>query len=180
MSEIQKNTPDAPKSNFDQQIDEALELANASSDREILQTARNRAQSIVEAEVPIKPKEKSSTGKKIGAGVVAGLLAGSGVTIAVADTLLPQEIVSVSSGDVDSGEGVGTAVDEALGFLKQSDVNPASVDQRQNVIDQAFDIHSDENGYVQAGTVIAVAQTKSPIFGTTGYQAIDLEKTDEN
>jgi len=117
------------------------------------------------------PSSRFTTRDKIFAGV--GIVAG-GLTagVAVAENVAPSEVVYSTTATVTAGNGVESAVDEAIGFLGENGANPADATERQDVISQAVDIMSDENGHVQPGESVQVVVEKSPVFGNETYKAI--------
>ena len=151
--------------NFDSHVNDVLELQKLSE----------RAQSI--ADLPPAPDVDVSTEKKgMRPLAIAGTVLAAGAVLGVGanalDHALPQETVAVATGTVEQGGDITQSVDDAIEQIESQGVDPADPNERQDVIYQAVDLHT-EDGIVQPGTEVEVTAVKSPLFGDITYKATE-------
>ncbi|MDB5179451.1 MAG: hypothetical protein JWN12_83 [Candidatus Saccharibacteria bacterium] len=145
------------------------------SDVELMDRASQAAkQNFIDTPTPAEDPKGWSFGKKVGATIaLAGAATlGAGVATVTADHLVPGQEVATATSTVYPGEGLEQSVDRDIKQIESQKIDPADTTERQDVISQAVDIHSDQNGIVQPGENVTVVAEKSPIFGNVTYKAV--------
>jgi hypothetical protein len=137
--------------------------------------ASRRAQALIN--VPVEPEDtndKAKWGTKVAVttGIVIGAALGAGGTAVGLDHVLPGEQVASASTSVQNGEGLEQSVDRDISQIEAKKIDPADTTERQDVISQAVEFHTDSNGIVQPGEKVTVIAEKSPIFGNIRYEAV--------
>ena len=149
------------------------------SNDQLQRLAAEHAHSIVEAQ-PLEPLTPRPQLRKkalvFGAGV-ALVLGGAGV---VADHLLPAEEIASASTNVENGEGIKQSVYRNFNELKSKGIYATDAHNPEDVMYQAIKIHTDKNNVVQPGEPVEVIATKSAIFGSVAYEAVDDRQQTES
>ena len=145
--------------------------------------AAKRARAIIEAPVTTtvdvsKERSSKSTGVKV---VATGILAGAtlvGGTLGIGDSVLPGQEIASATSTVQQGEGITQSVYRDIAEIESQKIDPADSTERQDVVSQAIDLHTDSNGIVQPGVNVTVVAEKSPIFGNVTYKAVPNPETE--
>jgi hypothetical protein len=131
----------------------------------------------IDVPTPSEDPKGWSRGKTIGATIAlasAAALGAGGATVVV-DSIVPGQEVASATSTVFNGEGIQQSVDRDIQQIESQKIDPADTTERQDVISQAVDMHTDSNGIVQPGENVTVIAEKSPILGNITYKAVPNE-----
>jgi len=139
--------------------------------------AAERARRVVDAPEQNEPATQPAWTRRqkalTGLALTGAALFGGGTAVAAVDHMLPGKEVGSSSTSIRSGEGVEAAVYRDIAEIESTKIDPADSTERQDVVSQAVEFHTDSNNVVQPGEMVTVVAEKSPIFGNVTYKAVD-------
>jgi len=172
MSETFTPTPEAQKPAPQQPEEDNYATVLGWQQEQYQREAAERAQRIIDEPTPAETAKNGWNKAVIAGTAAAALAAGLGGGLAIADRVVPGEIVATATGTVNQGEGIIDAVDNAVGQLEAKGVDPADIHNIQDAYTQAIEIYTDENGIVQPGENVEIAVKETPVFHIKSYEAV--------